>query len=138
MGWKKEALSPELKKRLFDPNGIGQPKRTANETSPTSLAAGPQARQPEPTLRHEPLEAATVPRYPKARTHLRFSQFTRRRIDPDNCCCKYEIDWLRAKGFIPDDTDDDVELTVRQIQVRRKEDEGVLIEVLPTDTTVRP
>lgn len=95
----------------------------------STMASMPQVAQLESTVRNEPLGKAKVPRRPKVKAVLRFSQFTRRRQDPDNVCGKFHTDFLRANGFISDDTDDDVAITVQQIQVFTKEEEGVLIEL---------
>ena len=93
------------------------------------VVAQSQAAKPEQAICNEPLGSSEIPRSAKARFDARFYQFTRSRQDPDNACPKYHIDWLRSKGLLPDDTDDDIELTIRQIQVEEKEDEGVLINI---------
>lgn len=95
-----------------------------------AMASKSQASKPEQTLCNESLAAPRIPGCSKKRILLRISQFTRRRQDPDNCCPKYEIDALRELKVISDDTDDDVEIQISQIQVGKQEDEGVLIEIL--------
>jgi len=103
---------------------------TQGYENPETMDSGPQTPQSEQTLRYEPLATPGIPGCGKRRAILCVSQFTRRRQDPDNSCPKYEIDWLRAEGIISDDTDDDIELQIKQIQVFKEEDEGVLIEIL--------
>lgn len=97
---------------------------------PETVAPRTQAAQFKQALRDESLAASRIPGCGKKRILLRISQFTRRRQDPDNCCPKYEIDAIRSLGIIGDDTDDDIELQIRQIQVNEGKDEGVLIEIL--------
>jgi hypothetical protein len=95
-----------------------------------SVASRPQTSKPESPASDESLAAPKISRCIKTRFNLRFSQFTRRLQDPDNCCPKYHIDWLRSKGFLEDDTLEDIELTIRQIKVQNQDEEGVLIELL--------
>jgi len=94
------------------------------------MASKAQAAKSQQTFRHEPLAASRIPGCGKKRILLRFSQFTRRTQDPDNCCPKYEIDALRSLRVISDDSNNDIELQIRQIEVKIQEDEGVLIEIL--------
>lgn len=94
------------------------------------VVAGTETPESQSPIRDEPLEATSFQRWIKRRTEVRFTQFTRRRQDPDNCSPKYHIDFLRSEGFFPDDTDDDITLVVRQVQVNCREDEGLLIEIL--------
>jgi hypothetical protein len=114
MGWKlSDITDANLRKRIVA----------------ATLVASPQVAEPQPPIRHEPLAAGSVQKRSQKKIKLRFTQFTRRRQDPDNVVTKVHTDWLRSEGIIPDDTDDDVSLVIRQIQVSSKEEEGVLIEV---------
>lgn len=97
---------------------------------PAAVASKAQAAELKQAIRNESLAASRIPGCDKRRILLRISQFTRRRQDPDNCCPKYEIDAIRSLGIIGDDTDDDIELQIRQIQVTQEDNEGVLIEIL--------
>jgi len=94
------------------------------------MATRPQAPIAKPPLRDESLGQGEVQKRASKRPHVRISQFTRRPQDADNCCPKYEIDWLRYKGFITDDNHDAIKLSVQQIKVATPEEEGVLIEIL--------
>lgn len=100
------------------------------EHTSQAVAARPQAAKPKPTFFNEPLEAREVQKQSTGRANVCVYQFTRRPQDTDNVCPKYEIDWLRYKGFIADDNYDAIALSVEQIRVKTKEEEGVLIEIL--------
>lgn len=106
---------------------IAHNKRIAGDPSPMA----PRAQAPfiKSAVCHEPLAAGRLQRGRERRLFVRFVQFTRNRQDPDNCCCKFALDWLRNKGFIPDDTDDDIALEVSQVQASEESEEGVLIEL---------
>ena len=117
MGIDASKLSPEYQRQI-------------NEQTNKTLAARSQTPIPQSPIRDEPLGAVKVQKRDSRLPHVRISQFTRRLQDSDNCCPKYEIDWLRYKGFITDDNHDSITLSVRQIKVATEEEEGVLIEIL--------
>lgn len=97
--------------------------------SAKAVATRPQASVAQSPVRHEPLATPKASGRDKKRVVVSVSQFTRRPQDTDNCCPKYEVDWLRSQGFISDDSYFDIALEIRQILVQTKEDEGVLIEI---------
>jgi hypothetical protein len=58
-----------------------------------------------------------------ARIAVLVVSFRCRLLDPDNLAPKYFIDGLRYAGLIPNDRQEDIELTVRQVKVEHKTDE---------------
>jgi len=54
-----------------------------------------------------------------------------RLLDPDNkyAAVKYILDGLRKEGIIPDDTEADIDLNVRQERVSHFHDEGTAIDI---------
>lgn len=55
-----------------------------------------------------------------------------RLCDIDNLYVKAALDAVRYAGFIRDDSPDDIELTVRQTKVKKKDEETV-ISIIPID-----
>lgn len=115
----------DLRSKGFVPDGQGgwsKPK-----------ACNPSSRpEPEPAVCNEPVAATQRKESDAKRILVRVTSFRRRLCDPDNLCPKYFIDCLRYANLIPNDSDQDIQLTVGQKQVETKEEEKTLIEITAT------
>ena len=85
--------------------------------------------EPQPPVRHEPLEAASGAAQDANRSRLCITSYRRRLLDPDNLTPKYFIDALRYFGVIADDTAQDIDLSIRQTKVATPEEERTEIEI---------
>ena len=65
------------------------------------------------------------------RVHVCYTVFRCRPCDPDNHVTKWLTDSLRRAGIIADDTDEHIELQVKQVKVKTKAQQGTMIEVTP-------
>jgi hypothetical protein len=59
-------------------------------------------------------------------TRILVRSLRRKLIDPDNLCPKYFIDCLRYAGLIPDDTAQDIEISIRQEQVPKGQEQTII------------
>lgn len=101
---------------------------------PSDLAAyqarrAPSRAKPEPIVRNEPVAKEARKDEHAGRIRIRVTSFRVRFCDPDNLCAKYFIDCLRYAQIIPNDREEDIELTVRQTKVALKSDERTEIEI---------
>jgi hypothetical protein len=83
----------------------------------------------KPTVRHEPLAAQEGEASYPGRVRVCVISYRRRLTDPDNLCPKYFVDCLRDSKLIRDDSAEQIDLSVSQEKVKRKEDEGTLISI---------
>ena len=89
-----------------------------------------QGSQPEPTVRHEPLEADQGKAYYSGRCLVRVTSYRcGRQCDPDNLVGKWFIDSLRYAGIIPDDRPEDIDYQIQGQKVATKKEERTEIEV---------
>ncbi len=89
----------------------------------------PQDPKLKPTLCNEPVGATEGKASHASRRAVRITSFRVRLTDPDNLCPKYFIDALRYAGAIPDDRQEDIELTTTQEKVKTFSEERTLIEI---------
>lgn len=83
----------------------------------------------EQAFRHEPLAKTQGEKGGTGRFRVCVTSYRRRLCDLDNLAPKYLIDCLRYAGIIPEDTPQAIDYSVRQVKVRKKEEERTEIEV---------
>lgn len=88
--------------------------------------------QPEPSHRPKPVRPHKESKRGQASLGVIITRCASRNLDRENVWggVKCIVDALRYAGYIPDDTEDDIELFVFQKKVPRKE-AGTLIEIIP-------
>lgn len=105
-----------------------------DEYSPDRLLSDPEPQYP---VRHEPLAAqgreGEDAARPPGRVRVAVTSYRRRLIDPDNLCPKFAIDACRYAGLIRDDSEADIEFSVRQEKVATKAEEKTVIELTNQD-----
>jgi hypothetical protein len=84
---------------------------------------------PEQAFRNEPVGQTEGKTGHTGRRSVRITSFRVRPVDPDNLCPKYFIDALRYAGAIPDDRQEDIELTTRQKKVKNYAEERTVIVI---------
>jgi len=85
--------------------------------------------KPQRDLQNEPLAAPQGAGQDAGRVSVRYTCYRCRLIDPENVFTKWWGDCLRYAGFLKDDREQDIELTVRQVKVKTKAEERTEIEV---------
>jgi hypothetical protein len=89
----------------------------------------PQDPKLKPTLCDESVGTDEGKASHSNRCIVRITSFRVRLTDPDNLCPKYFIDSLRYAGAIPDDREEDIELTTSQEKVKSYGEEKTVIEI---------
>ena len=90
--------------------------------------------KPQQVVRHEPVgEEARKGSDPEGipQCTVRITSYRRRLLDPDNLAggCKYFLDCCKYCQLIPDDRQEDIELVIKQVKVRTKEEERTEIQI---------
>ncbi len=80
-------------------------------------------------IRNEPVGQTEGKTGHTGRRFVRVTSFRVRPVDPDNLCPKYFIDALRYAGAIPDDRQEDIELTTAQEKVKSYAEEKTVITI---------
>lgn len=96
-----------------------------------AVVAGVSAAEPEPGVVPALAGGQANERRCTGRVHVCYTVFRCRPCDPDNHVTKWLTDSLRRAGIIADDTDEHIELQVKQVKVKTKAQEGTMIEVTP-------
>jgi len=94
-----------------------------------SLVAAPCSPEPQSHVVAQPLATTPLQSEGPRRRVLCFTAFRTRLVDPDNNVFKWECDALRYAGILVDDTAAHVEIVTKQVKVRHRKDEGVLIVI---------
>ena len=81
-----------------------------------------QSPKPEQIICHEPLGSSQGKTEGSPGIAVRIRSFRSRLLDIDNLCAKSIVDGLRYAGLIPDDTPQDISLTVSQEKCQAKEE----------------
>ena len=77
----------------------------------------------------EPLAAEERETGNASRVRVCITSYRRRLLDEDNLVGKFFLDCARYCGWIPDDTAGHVAYTIRQVKVKKAEDERTEIEI---------
>ena len=81
-------------------------------------------------VRNEPLEQIQRETYYTGSVSVCITSYRRRLLDPDNLCGKYFLDAARYSMLIADDTPEKVSYTIKQVKVRKKQEEKTEIVIL--------
>jgi len=81
-------------------------------------------------VRNEPLEQNQRETFYTGSVSVCITSYRRRLLDPDNLCGKYFLDAARYSMLIADDTPEKVSYTIKQVKVRKKEEEKTEIVIL--------
>lgn len=83
----------------------------------------------EQVIRNEPLAAVERKEAHSGRVFVVIKSYRCRLTDPDNLCGKYFLDCCRYAGFLRDDTAAEIDFSITQEKVKRKEDEKTTVEI---------
>ena len=89
--------------------------------------------EPKQVICHESLAKDTRETYYTGSVSICITSYRRRLLDPDNLCGKYFLDATRYSCLIPDDTAKAISYTIKQVKVRKKEEERTEIEITKQD-----
>jgi len=81
-----------------------------------------QSPKPEQAVRHEPVAKEERKDSHPGIVQVRVVSFRSRLLDPDNLCPKYFIDCLRYAKLIKDDNQSEIELSVKQVKVKKDQE----------------
>jgi len=98
-----------------------------------NLAAGIRDPEPKQDAKLQPLGADKDEERSTGRFRVRIERRGAKLLDADNLAgsCKWLVDALRYRGYIPDDSPECITLEITQVKTPRKEDRGTLIEISP-------
>jgi Holliday junction resolvase RusA-like endonuclease len=119
----------DLKNKGWVQSSPGVWARPKRDNQAGGVASSPIAEQ---AVCDEPLGAKRRETQDAGRFQVRITSYRRRLLDPDNLVggCKYFIDCCRRAKIIPDDRQQDIELIVKQEQVKLKGFERTEIEIM--------
>lgn len=80
-------------------------------------------------VRNEPLAEVKRKEAHSGRVSVVIKSYRRRLTDPDNLCGKFFLDCCRYAGFLRDDTAAEIDFSITQEKVKRKEDEKTTVEI---------
>lgn len=110
------------------------PRWTKAEYEAHQARVAASSAKPKQAIRDEPVgkeEGKTENTTGVPRRIVRITSYRRRLLDPDNLAggCKYFLDCCKYSQLIQDDRPQDIELIIKQVKVKTKEEERTEIEV---------
>jgi len=102
----------------------------AKQLYPHENSSATPSTKPKQTVRNESLEQIQRETYHTGSVSVCITSYRRRLLDPDNLCGKYFLDAARYSMLIADDTPEEVSYTIKQVKVRKKEEERTEIVIL--------